>query len=189
MEQYSFVEHSESFYRKLVGNGALNVIKMIIPDDKKDEDFARKLLVEFRSWYKQYNGIKTRPYDGIPELLACLRQKDIPLAVLSNKPHENTLDCINQFFGNNCFKAIRGFQEGIPLKPDPSAALEIADMLNVDVSQIAMVGDSQADIQTAVNARMIPIAVLWGFRTAEDLAHLDCIKVRTVSELKSVLIK
>jgi phosphoglycolate phosphatase len=113
---------------------------------------------------------KTRPYPGIPETLDELAARGIPAAVLSNKPHEETLAVIRHYFPGHEFRAVLGAREGVPVKPDPAGALEIAALFGLPPAGVFYLGDTNTDMQTAVAAGMFPAGALWGFRTAEELA-------------------
>lgn len=60
-------------------------------------------------------------------------------------------------------------REGIPRKPDPMAALDIANSMNLNPKDILYIGDSRTDILTAKNAGMDSVGVLWGFRCRKEL--------------------
>ena len=91
------------------------------------------------------------------------------MAVLSNKPHQFVVQIMDYFFPNTRFHPVMGHRPGYAHKPDPTTALLIADELNIKPSQVAFVGDTRADIETAVNAGMHPVGVLWGFREFTEL--------------------
>ena len=105
------------------------------------------------------------PYEGIMELLSLLGQKGMKLAVLSNKPHRQTVHVVEEIFGKQTFAWISGQKEGIARKPDPQAALLIAKELGVKPCECVYVGDSEVDVATGKAACMRTIGVAWGFRT------------------------
>jgi phosphoglycolate phosphatase len=115
----------------------------------------------------------TRPYPGIAELLADLRGRGVPLAVLSNKPHAFTTEIVGKLFPHNTFAAVLGNREGLAHKPDPAGALEIADSLGVTPENCVLIGDSTMDLDTARNAGMASIAVTWGYHDRERLQGAD----------------
>lgn len=181
-------EHPIEAYRHFIGWGAADLVRRAAPDG----DHAA-LLESFRRRYHHEGldprltprtGDRSRPYDGIPELLRELVARRIPLAVLSNKPHAATVAVVARFFPDVPFVAVVGAREGVPHKPDPSAALEVAEALGVPASACAFVGDTEVDVQTALNARMKPIGVAWGFR-AEMLA--DAGAARVISDPRELL--
>ncbi len=151
-----------------VGNGVRSLIQRssgIFDDDDKTD----KMLAIFKSYYKENMEKKTRPYDGIVEMLKTLRRMGIKVAVLSNKYDEATKRlCDNILPG--LIDIAAGECESIPRKPDPTGLCKVMDMLGVSCDETVYVGDSGSDITTAINARAVPMGVSWGFRSAESLA-------------------
>lgn len=109
------------------------------------------------------------PYEGILELLEELRKRQVKLAVLSNKPHRQTVKVVETIFGKEIFAAVCGQQEGIPRKPSPEGIYAILKELGVERDECLYVGDSEVDIITGNNAEVKTISVAWGFRTEEEL--------------------
>lgn len=109
------------------------------------------------------------PYEGITDMLTSLGQEGIKTAVLSNKPHRQTVHVVEEIFGEQTFAWIQGQQEGIPRKPDPTVALQIAERLGAKPHECVYIGDSEVDIATGKAAQMKTIGVTWGFRTCEVL--------------------
>lgn len=157
--------HSLEAYRGLVGWGASDLVRRAAPDGDHDA-----LLAGFRARYYR-DGLHgaTRPYEGVPQLLQALVVRKVPVAVLSNKPHEPTVSVVGHFFADIPFVAVLGARPEAPIKPDPTVALAIAEGLGVAPSECAFVGDTEVDIETGRRAGMRPIGVSWGFR-ADSLA-------------------
>jgi phosphoglycolate phosphatase len=124
-----------------------------------------------REEYERRWAEKTKPYPGVPELLAELSRLNVKTAVLSNKPDAFTQKCVARLLPGNSFAVIRGARAGVPLKPDPTAALAVAEELNISPSQCLYLGDSGIDMQTANAAGMFPVGALWGFRSEEELRN------------------
>jgi phosphoglycolate phosphatase len=162
-------------YRLLVGAGARNLAVRAIATagswlpDQVSADLADQFLTVFQDTYDQNWADRTRPYPGVKELLQSLRTAGCKLAVLSNKPDYFTQRIVSHFFPAGMFQAVFGKVDGWPVKPDPALALEICRQLAVDPAVAVLVGDSGSDMATAVNAGMIPVGVLWGFRSKEEL--------------------
>ena len=112
---------------------------------------------------------RVAPYEGIVDMLKNLKEAGIRMAVLSNKPHLQTIDVVREFFGEDTFAHVQGQQEGVPRKPDPTAALYIAERLGVDPKECVYIGDSDVDMQTGKAAGMETVGVSWGFRPKEML--------------------
>ena len=109
------------------------------------------------------------PYDGIVELLQALKEKGMKLTVLSNKPHRQAVHVVEEVFGKEMFDWVQGQQEGIPRKPDPYAAIQIAEKFGVKPEECVYIGDSEVDVATGTAARMKTLGVTWGFRSVEQL--------------------
>jgi phosphoglycolate phosphatase len=125
-----------------------------------------------REEYRVRNSRKTRPYPGVEEMLDALAGRGVPAAILSNKPHDSTLEVVGRFFPGRAFKVVLGARDGVPVKPDPGGAIEIAAQLGFSPADILYLGDTNTDMQTATTAGMFAVGALWGFRTAgELLAH------------------
>ena len=120
--------------------------------------------------YKNRWAENTQPYPGIPELLRELERLDIPKAVLSNKRHDFTKTVVERLLPDFHFQIVCGAKPSVPIKPDPTAALQIADELHIPPEQFVYLGDTNTDMQTANAAGMFPAGALWGFRTAEELS-------------------
>ncbi len=71
----------------------------------------------------------TKLYAGIPELISTLAERNYQLAVLSNKPDVFTKRMIAHYFCPSPFTIVRGQLPNLPLKPDPTAARQIAQEL------------------------------------------------------------
>lgn len=162
-------------YRLLVGAGARNLMLRAMskstgqPEDCFTDDQVERLLAAFSQTYASHWADCTRPYAGIPALLDDLRSAGIQLAVVSNKPDQFTDLMIRHFFTENIFSACTGKLDGWPIKPDPALTLEVCRRIGALPATAAMVGDSGTDMATAVNAGLLPVGVLWGFRSAGEL--------------------
>ena len=111
----------------------------------------------------------SRPYDGIPELLVRLDDLNLVMAVLSNKPDDFTKLMVHSLLPACPFRIVQGHKPPVPIKPDPTAALDIADKLRIPPYNFLYLGDTKTDMLTATAAGMFPVGVLWGFRTADEL--------------------
>ena len=148
-----------------MGNGAAKLMRRALPDTVGEAEFAA-LLAEYKAWYQAHNCIKTRPYPGIPELLAALRARGIQTAIVSNKPDKTTKTLAVKFFpGVPAF----GQVDDLPPKPAPDLVLHALAELDCPRESAIYVGDSEVDVHTAQNCRMNYIGVSWGFRGREKL--------------------
>ncbi|NLW87860.1 MAG: HAD family hydrolase [Planctomycetes bacterium] len=150
-----------------VGDGVRNfALRAMAP--VSDEKVLAKVIEKYTADYAQRWAAKTRPYEGVVELLRELGQRGLAMAVLSNKPDEFTRRMTQQMLPD-CFAVVVGARPDVPHKPDPAAALAIARQLGAEPAQCLYVGDTNTDMQTAAAAGMYGVGVLWGFRTKAEL--------------------
>ena len=167
---------SKEKIRCYAGNGAKKLFERVLNDvggmDQFDEIFAH-----FNTLYNQnpYHALST--FEGMPETLAALKAKGIRLAVLSNKPHDATIDVLGKFFKEGTFDLAFGARDGIPLKPDPTSAIELAKELGVSKDECIYVGDTSVDMQTGKGAGFFAVGVLWGFRDRKELEENGADKI------------
>ncbi len=154
-------------YRSLVGEGVIRLVERAVPADRLD--LVEPVLADLRAHYGEHMLDRTRAYPGIPELLDGLGDRGISMAVLSNKPQAATRWMVERMFGENRFAAVLGGRDDVPLKPDPSALLEIVGDLGAEPERSAYVGDTRTDMETAVAAGVLPVGVAWGFRERDEL--------------------
>lgn len=160
--------HKLDAYQKFVGDGALMLLQNALPPDTNKE-IINQALVLFKEIYGDRIHKNTKPYDGIYQMLNILNTTDLKLAVLSNKPHEFTVQFIDYFFKDILFCEVHGQKDHVPKKPNPIGALNISQALNIPTNEIIFVGDTPTDIKTAKNANMTSIGVSWGYRNVEEL--------------------
>ncbi len=157
-------------HKRAIGYGARNYVKNALPSEAaKDEQIVEKCYQVFYELYQKNPNEKTMPYRGIPEMMQFLREQGIKMAILSNKPDVATQTLAKQWFAGCGLTCVYGERAGVPRKPDAGAALAVAEEMGLSPEDIVFVGDGETDIKTAMNAGMLPVGVLWGFRTEEQL--------------------
>jgi len=172
LRDMGFPEHPRDSYFYFVGNGARKLIERALPSEAVTEELVDKLLNDFRVGYRSIQYNKTDLYEGIGEMLSKLKALRIPMAILSNKPHELVGEIAEHYFEKGLFVTAAGQKDDIPAKPHPEGAILTARTLGFEPEECLFVGDSSVDMDTAVNAGMTGVGVSWGFRTVEELkAH------------------
>jgi len=162
--------HDVRAYRYYVGDGIGQLIERIVPPDLPDRVATMARIADaYRQDYGRNWNVATRPYPGVPELLDELSARGVKMAVLSNKPHEFTVRCVTAQLGRWRFEQVLGADDSLPRKPDPTGALRIAARCGVPPGEFLYVGDTATDMQTARNAGMAAVGVLWGFRDRREL--------------------
>ena len=168
LEELNLPSHKLEDYKYFVGGGISILVDNALHKDTSDK-VKEEVTNRFKVVYDQELHAKTRPYDGIYDLLDELKRLDFKIGILSNKPHEFTIEYAKNLFSKYEMKEVHGQKSHIAKKPDPIAAIQIAKSFEVPCEEVYFVGDTMVDMQTAVNAKMIGIGVLWGFRDEEEL--------------------
>ena len=169
LARWSYPTHETQRYKQFIGDGVLMLFRRALPPGADEPEQLRQCVAGFEDAYGREWNVRTRLYDGIPELLDRLQSRGVPMAVLSNKPHAFTRKCVESYCGRWTFQAVLGERAGVPRKPDPAGAVEIAEICSVPPSEFLYLGDSLVDMGTALAAGMIPVGAAWGFRPAREL--------------------
>ncbi len=170
LEKYNLPTHSIEDYKLFIGNGIEKLVALALPENIKKTDFE-KYLSEIKSVYEKNQISKTKPYNGVIEMLKTLNNRGISLNILSNKPIEFTKMLVEHFFVDIKFDNVLGAREGIPKKPNPQAVFDIIENLQLEKCAVLYVGDTGTDMKTAENADLTSVGVLWGFRGMEELVE------------------
>jgi phosphoglycolate phosphatase len=156
--------------KTFIGDGARKLIERALASKGiADSETLEKILPDYNATYDADPYNLTEKYEGIDELLSELKNRNIKLALLSNKPHSTTASAAEHFFPG-VFSVVFGGRAGVPLKPDPSAADELFEALDVKANEVIYVGDSGVDMQfgKAIGASL-SLGAAWGFRGADEL--------------------
>jgi len=153
--------------RKWIGDGLPTLCCRAWPLASQD-DLAR-FIQSVATAYRADCARETRPYPNVLPMLDLLHSSKLPMAVLTNKPHDLTVAILQALDLARFFDPIHGYHTEDEKKPSPTVALRIAAHWQIDPREIAIVGDSDVDIRTARSAGMTAIAVSWGLRDREEL--------------------
>lgn len=174
--------------RRFVGNGIRLLIERAVPTDT-DKKLTDKVFDTFKEYYKTHCAVKTRPYDGIKDVLLELRKAGCLTAVVSNKADFAVQDLCKDYF-DNLFDFAIGEREGIKKKPAPDSVFEVLSKLNVEKDNAVYIGDSDVDFATSVNAGMDVIMVGWGFRDEEFLREKGVKRIiKQPSEILDIILE
>lgn len=164
--------------RQFVGNGARVLMQkaLKVSGDSCAERIDEAMQI-YNRIFDQYCTYHVVPYEGIKEMLAELKQKGFHLAVLSNKPHRQTIYVVEEIFGKDVFDLIQGQKEDIPKKPDPTAVWQILKDLESEPDSAVFIGDSEVDVATGLAAKTQTIGVTWGFRSRQTLEEAGAVYI------------
>ena len=168
LAEHKQATHPPSVVRNFVGDGVVMLVKRAL-GEAHEPTLAASVIDSFKEHYDANWQSGTHPYEGITEALESLNEAGYPLAVLSNKPHAFTTAMTARVFPEIKFAAVLGQRDGIPHKPEPQGALEIAKMTGHPPQDCIVIGDSTMDLETARRAGMRAIAVTWGYHDRNRL--------------------
>lgn len=168
LEDRHLPTHTYEVVNNFIGSGLRVLVTKALPETHQNDEIITAVFQEMMKHYRENCTNKTNAYDGIIELLDELKSKNIKLAILSNKADELTKKIGNSLFPNY-FEIVLGLISELTKKPNPVAAIEISKNLGYSPEEVLYVGDSDIDMQTAKNANMFAVGVLWGYRPKEEL--------------------
>lgn len=180
--------HTFGEYCHFVGNGIMRLVERALPEELRTPETVAAVRADFVACYLDRIDEHTKPYEGIPELLAELQRRGVRPAVASNKFQAGTEKLVRRFFPDIRFAAVLGQRPGVPLKPDPAVVREILALTDVAPDRTLYVGDSGIDMLTAAAAGVRSAGVTWGFRAREELVESGaCALVDRAEELLGLL--
>lgn len=171
LSELGFATHPVEAYKYFVGDGAETMAQRALPQENRDEATVRQCHQRAKFYYSKHWADKTRLYPGIAELLEGLQKLSAAMSILSNKPDEFTQQMVAKLLVGYDFEIVRGANSDTPIKPDPTAALQIAGQMNIPPAEFVYLGDTDTDMKTANAAGMLAVGAAWGFRTAKELTE------------------
>lgn|SRR5690606_6298601 len=185
LSKYNLPLRPKSDIRRFLGHGIKNLVTRSFEGSNVDIEEAFKM---FAAYYKDHASIKTKPYEGIVELIKELKSKGIKVGLVSNKADIVVKELAKDYFENQ-FDYVLGQREDILKKPAPDMVYHAIKTLNGNLNDSIYIGDSEVDFETALNANMDCLLVSYGFRDREELEKLNSkYLVDSVLEIKEILL-
>jgi phosphoglycolate phosphatase len=153
--------------RSFVGNGVNVLMNLSVPNGTSADDTAKCLEV-YRKQYSENMQNKTRPYEGINDLLKNLYEKGFKLAIVSNK-YDSAVKALCKDYYQEFIHVAIGESQGVAKKPAPDSVYAALEQLGSAKEEAIYVGDSDVDVHTAHNAGLKCVGVTWGFRNRDIL--------------------
>lgn len=170
MKEMSLPLITASQCRMFVGNGSRVLLeKALCAAGDHNKSRIDEAMERYGRIFGRNCTYHVEPYEGILTMLEGLKSRGIIAAVLSNKPHRQAADVVEQVFGKGTFAYVQGQCDEIPRKPDPAGVYIVLDKIHLNASECLYIGDSEVDIETGSAAGVKTIGVEWGFRSRETL--------------------
>ena len=158
----------------MIGDGAVKLVERAFAatGGRPDAESPRQLTSRFLAFYEGHATESTRPYPGVRETLALLREQRWSLGICTNKPERATLEVLRNLGLDRYFGAIVGGDSiaGVK-KPDPRLLLAVIEGLGAAPAEAVMVGDNANDVHAA-RAAGVPVIVRSGGYTRVPTSHL-----------------
>ena len=140
------------------------------------EDDLEGVVEGFYDHYRELHGeLFAGVYDGITDLLGCLRAAGMPLGIVTGKSRRSwEITTAIQDLGP--FDVLVFDDDVRGPKPDPHG-LEIAvEKLGVDPDQAVYVGDTASDMMAAATAGLVPVSAMWAGHHEGRPDYLDYVR-------------
>jgi phosphoglycolate phosphatase len=169
LRECGYPERSLDEVRMFVGNGVSKLIERAMPPEAagRPDAFGHCFSV-FKQHYVEHCQDNTGLYNGISDLLTDLHERGYRMAIVSNKLQAGVTELYDAWFKDTVAVAI-GESPEVQRKPAPDMVKKALTEMGADAEDAIYVGDSDVDLQTAENAGLPCISVLWGFRSREFL--------------------
>lgn len=150
---------------------------------------ADQAVAYYREYYQKQGMLENLVYDGIPEMLAELKNKGRMLVVATSKPEIYARQILDNFDLSQYFSYIAGGNlDGTRCKKDEVIAYALEQCGVRPECRPIMVGDREHDVIGARKVGLDCIGVLFGYGSAQELTDAGAIQLaKTVSELGSIL--
>lgn len=176
LEAYHFPAWPVERYRQMVGNGMVKLTERALGQHYTAE-LAAKVLPDFLQTYDRDCTKLSKPYEDMADVMADLQCAGMRLFVVTNKTEAQAQKIILHFFGENLFEGVYGNIPGRKTKPDPAFVLDILKKAAVPRDKAVFIGDSNVDIQTALNVGIDSVGAVWGFRGEQELREAGADKL------------
>ena len=166
--------------RNIIGLGLKEAIDSLYPG--RDEQFSRQFVDSYsQHWFAQANDSELFP--GARETLLLLREAGFELAIATGKGRTGLERVLKHTELESMFSVTRCSDE-TRSKPHPQMLEEILQETGVEAENTLMVGDTEYDMNMAIQAGVHPVAVSYGVHERGRLmAHQPLTCLDTISEL------
>ena len=166
MKKFGYPTKSTEEIRNLVGQGAGAMLGRYIWGQAKkefgkieDDKTKKEMVKEFVDYYGKNIVNESSIITGVKEFLIWCKQKEISMAVCTNKQENLSIDLLKKIGIYDFFEYVAGHNTFDYCKPDPRHLTSVIEILDGDLKKTIMIGDSETDANAAKNAG-IPMILL-----------------------------
>ena len=185
MKKYGYPTKSTGEIRNLVGQGAGAMLGRSIWGQAKkefgkinDKKIKEEMVNDFVNFYGKNIVNESTLINGVMEFLKWCKEKNISMAVCTNKQEHLAIDLLKKIGINDFFEYVAGHNTFDYCKPDPRHLTSVIEILGGDVEKSLMIGDSETDANAA-KAASIPVILLengYTEKNTNEIYHNHLIK-------------
>jgi len=188
LEKNGFPTLTEREVQALVGYSTGYMCKYALPEEAREACW-QQVHEDYSEYYKKHCCDHSYPYEGVLRTLCKLKSAGVKMAVVSNKPHRDTMTVVQNLFPRDTFCMVLGMMEKFRKKPDPEPLEFVLDYLGVDKADAVYIGDSEVDVNFAKNTGVDCISCTWGYRTRKELIEAGAVcMIDEFEELRNLLL-
>lgn len=136
----------------------------------RDRHEAARLAGAFQDAYGEISHA-LRPFSGIPEVLARLRDAGVAVGIVTSKARERLIADAACLGIQRLIDVAVCAGEAAAAKPDPAPVLAALELVGIDPSRSAVVGDTVVDVTAGRAAGALAIGVAWGHGDRAELVN------------------
>ena len=178
MKKFGYPTKSTNELKVLVGQGAKAMIGRAIWGQAKkefskvhDEKIKKEMVNEFIDFYGKNIINESTLIKGVKEFLIWSKEKNISMAVCTNKQEHLAIDLLKKIGIYEYFEYVAGSNTFDYCKPDPRHLTNVVEILGGEINKSIMIGDSETDANAA-KAAEIPIILLENGYTEKNTTEI-----------------
>ena len=177
MKKFGHAEKRLSDIKSLAGKGAWVMMQRSFKEEIKDENIKKAMTKEFIDFYAKNIDLNSKPLNGIIKFLDWAKNKNISMAVCTNKQERLAVDLLKKLNMYEYFEYVAGSDTFSFNKPDPRHLTDVVEIIGGDLKKTIMIGDSEVDAMSAQNAKLPFVLVKDGYteKSEKEIKHNELI--------------
>ena len=177
MKKFGYQEKKLSDIKSLAGKGAWVMMQRSFKEEIKEEKIKKAMTSEFINFYAKNIDRNSKPLKGAIEFINWAKNKNISMAVCTNKQERLAVDLLNKLGIYKYFEYVAGCDTFTFNKPDPRHLTDVVEIIDGDLKKTIMIGASEVDAMSAHNAQLPFVLVKDGYteKSEKEIKHDDLI--------------
>ncbi len=153
------------------------------------EEQANQAVAFYREFFKTKGIYQNKLYDGVPEMLSCLKKSGKTVALATSKPEVFAKEILGYFGIEGYFDFIGGATlDGTRSKKGDVVNYVLSSLSLTDKKTAVMVGDREQDINGAKQNGIDSIGVLFGYGSVDELTSAGATYIaKTVEDIITIV--